>query len=67
MGVQDENGAEPAPIRLEDLVEVCRILNEAGACYLVYGGMACVLHGHVRTTLDMDVCLGTDAENIRKA
>jgi hypothetical protein len=33
---------------------VLATLNEAGVRYLVVGGVAVVLHGHLRTTADLD-------------
>jgi len=40
---------------LEIAREVSRIFREAGIDGAVIGGVATVLHGHVRTTLDVDV------------
>ena len=45
------------------LLEVCRLLNESGARYLIVGGHACALHGLVRTTKDVDVLIPVDREN----
>ena len=36
------------------LLRVCALLNEAGAKYLICGAQACILHGLVRTTEDVD-------------
>lgn len=38
-------------------VAVCSALNAAGARYLVVGGTACVLHGYVRATTDVDILI----------
>jgi len=62
----DASGPEPL-IEVPDLLEVCRLLNAAGVQYLVYGGMACLLHGHIRATQDMDIFVGDDAANIQRA
>ena len=48
------------------LLKVCRLLNEAGAQYLIIGGQACILHGLVRTTEDVDVLIPVDEENGRR-
>lgn len=48
------------------LTRVCRLLNEAGARYLVIGGHACILHGMVRTTEDVDVLIDPSEENCRR-
>lgn len=45
------------------LVRVCRLLNEAKARYLVIGGHACILHGLVRTTEDVDILIEASEEN----
>ncbi|HSA59726.1 MAG TPA: hypothetical protein VLJ37_08590 [bacterium] len=45
------------------LVEVCRLLNEAGARYLVVGGHACNLHGLIRATKDIDLLIPKDETN----
>lgn len=48
------------------LLRVCRLLNEAGAHYLVCGAQACILHGLVRTTEDVDILIESTEENCRK-
>jgi len=45
------------------LIRVCALLNAAGARYLVAGGYACILHGLVRTTEDVDVLIEATEEN----
>ena len=39
---------------LDDLLFLCRKLNEAGAKYIVIGGWAVIQHGYGRTTEDID-------------
>ena len=58
---------EPAAVGVPDLLLLCRLLNAAGVQYVIYGGMACLIHGFERTTKDIDVCIGEDPENIRRA
>jgi len=48
------------------LVRVCRLLNEAGARYLVCGAQACILHGLVRTTEDVDLLVEPSEENLAR-
>ena len=48
------------------LVRVCRLLNEAGARYLIIGGQACILHGLVRTTEDVDLLVEATEENCQR-
>ena len=47
-------------------VKVCAALNRAGSKYLVIGGIACVLHGYVRATTDLDILIERTPENARK-
>ncbi|MGD9781632.1 MAG: hypothetical protein AB7V14_05700 [Kiritimatiellia bacterium] len=48
---------------LGSLLEVCSLLNKRGAHYLVIGGYACILHGLVRTTEDVDILIEESEEN----
>ena len=54
-------------VGLSDLASLCHLLNEGGVRYLVYGGLACIIHGHTRTTMDADICVGEDRDNITRA
>jgi hypothetical protein len=50
--------------------EVRRItiaLNEASARYVVVGGLAVVAHGYVRATMDVDLVIDLNRENLVKA
>lgn len=61
-------GGELAPeVGVPDLLSLCRLLNAAGVRYMVYGGLACLLHGHERMTRDADLYVGPDRDNIRLA
>lgn len=42
---------------------VCDALNRYGVRYLVIGGIACVLHGYVRATTDVDILIERSPEN----
>ena len=63
----------PSPWRLpteNDLVALCRALNEQGARYVVIGGFAINHHGYIRATEDIDLLIDVDPNNqsrIRKA
>ena len=48
------------------LLHVCALLNEAGAKYLICGAQACILHGLVRTTEDVDVLVEATEENCQR-
>ena len=48
---------------LGSLLQVCSLLNKHQARYLVIGGYACILHGLVRTTEDVDILIEESEEN----
>jgi len=63
----DDQNARPEYSRqptLDDLVQLCQHLNEAGARYVVVGGFAVILNGFTRTTGDVDLLVDSSSENI---
>src|SRR4026208_965307 len=48
------------------LLRVCKLLNDSNAKYLICGAQACILHGLVRTTEDVDVLVESSEENCRR-
>lgn len=48
---------------VEDLVKLCRALNETSARYLVVGGFAIRAAGYTRSTVDVDLLIETGREN----
>ena len=59
----------PSPGRVpseNDLVALCRALNQEGARYLVVGGFAINHHGFIRATEDIDILVDVDLENQRR-
>lgn len=52
------------PLAIE---QVLAALNADGVRYLVVGGVAVVLHGHLRTTADLDLVVELAPENARRA
>jgi predicted nucleotidyltransferase len=50
----------------DPLLRVCSLLNAHSAKYLVIGGHACILHGLVRTTEDVDILVEDSEENLKK-
>ncbi len=44
-----------------------KALNEAGVRYVVVGGLAVVLHGHARLTVDVDLIVDLDEKEALKA
>lgn len=58
--------ALPNPGRIpkeDDLVALCRALNEHGARYLIVGGFAVIHHGYLRATEDIDLLLDGALDN----
>lgn len=51
---------------VEDLLDLCRHLNELGARYVVIGGFAIRGAGYPRETHDIDFIIATDLENEAK-
>ena len=62
----DGKNLESRPPRVEDLVKLCRSLNQTGAKYLVIGGMAVIQAGFVRATAGIDLLVDTAPENQNK-
>lgn len=52
---------EPKP-----LLRVCHLLNQTGARYLICGAHACILHGLVRTTEDVDILVEATEVNCQR-
>jgi hypothetical protein len=48
------------------LLRVCQLLNDVGAKYLICGAQACILHGLVRTTEDVDILIEATEENCQR-
>ena len=62
-GEIDSGQLEPRPPGEDDLVGLCKSLNEVGAHYVVIGGFAIILAGFPRTTGDIDLLVETTPEN----
>lgn len=62
----EAGGPESRVPQLEDLLSLCRSLNEAGARYVVVGGFAVILHGYARGTMDVDLLIDPSPANVRK-
>ena len=54
-------------MKLADVEAILRALNDAGAQYLIVGGLAVVAHGYVRYTADVHIVLHPERENILRA
>jgi len=62
----DARDLEPRPPLEDDLVALCRQLNQRGARYVVVGGFAIIAAGLPRVTGDLDLMVAVDAENEAK-
>ena len=62
----DHTPLEPRLPDTDDLVFLCRRLNEAGAKYLVIGGFAIIQHGFARATEDVDLLIDVSPENFAR-
>ena len=51
---------------MESIQEILARLSEQGVDFVVIGGVAAVLHGSARVTLDVDVCATLDEPNLSK-
>lgn len=61
-----EDGQYVRVPRLEDVVRICRSLNQAGARYLLIGGFAVIAHGLGRTTKDIDFLVDDAPDNVAR-
>lgn len=52
-----------ALVLAKDFSEFLKSLNSSGVEYLLIGGYAVGIHGHIRTTNDLDVWIKVSAEN----
>ncbi len=50
-----------------EIEQVLDALNRARVRYLVVGGVAVVLHGHLRTTADLDLVMQLERDNVLRA
>lgn len=63
--MDDSRDAARAP-EPEDLVRICRALNDAGARYLLIGGFAVLAHGAGRFTKDIDLLIDDEPANVAR-
>jgi len=59
----DRSARAPEP---DDVVRICRALNESQARYLLIGGFAVVAHGAGRFTKDIDLLVDDAPENVAR-
>lgn len=66
MAAQNAEGKTSRPPTIDDLVTVCRRLNEEGSKYLLIGGFAMNYYGLPRATEDIDFLIDPSDSNIVK-
>ena len=59
----DRSARAPEP---DDVIRICRALNESGARYLLIGGFAVIAHGAGRFTKDIDLLVDDAPENVAR-
>lgn len=52
--------------QVQDVLKICRSLNDQGVQYILIGGFAVILHGFVRGTKDIDLLVNPAEENVHK-
>ena len=65
MDDQDDDRSARAP-EPDDVIRICRALNEAGARYLLIGGFAVIAHGAGRFTKDVDLLVDEAPDNVAR-
>ena len=65
MDDKDDDRSERAP-EPDDVIRICRALNESGARYLLIGGFAVIAHGAGRFTKDIDLLVDDAPENVAR-
>ena len=61
-----DDDLRPRDPESSDLLKICHSLNQAGARYIVIGGMAMAMHGFNRGTEDIDLLVDRTIENINR-
>lgn len=52
--------------QVQDVLKICKSLNDQDVKYVLIGGFAVILHGFVRGTKDIDLLVDVSEENIQK-
>lgn len=61
-----EPNQSPAPLNEDDVLGVCRLLQQHQVKYVLVGACACGLHGMVRSTQDVDLLVEPSPENLQR-
>jgi predicted nucleotidyltransferase len=57
---------EVRPPTIDDVRRICRALEEAGARYVLIGGLAVILHGSERATKDIDLLVDPEPAKVER-
>jgi len=60
------NGRYSRAPEFEDLLRLCKALNDQGVHYILIGGFAVIAHGFARATKDIDLLVDPSPKNIQK-
>lgn len=66
MEIQDAEGQTSRPPTIDDLVAICRSLNERGVKYVLIGGFAINYYGFPRATEAIDLLVDPSLANVSK-
>ncbi|MEK9149521.1 MAG: nucleotidyl transferase AbiEii/AbiGii toxin family protein [Candidatus Desantisbacteria bacterium] len=66
MAIQNDEGQISRPPTIDDIVTVCKRLNERDVRYVLIGGFAINYYGFPRATADIDLIVSPCQENILK-
>jgi hypothetical protein len=62
---EESDGRYSRAPQLEDVLALCKNLDEEGVRYVLIGGFAMILYGSVRGTKDVDLLIDPAPENVR--
>jgi hypothetical protein len=67
IGAMAQESNKPAPaVHPDPLLTVCRLLKEHQVKYVLVGARACIIHGLVRSTQDVDLPVEPSPDNLQR-
>jgi hypothetical protein len=61
-----ESDQPTPPLSDDEILLVCRLLQQHQVKYIIVGGVACGLHGMVRSTQDVDLLVEPSTQNLQR-
>lgn len=61
-----ESDQSPPSLNRDDVRRVCQLLQQHQVKYVLVGASACIIHGLVRSTQDVDLLVEPSAENLQR-